>query len=114
VISENSRKADLCARIGGEEFAIIMPETELKEAANLAERLRIIIENMYGDHQDMMKKPITVSIGVATFPEHGNSAKALYKAADDALYKAKQTGRNRVVAYPDIPVTLTDATISAS
>lgn len=100
---ENSRKADLAARIGGEEFAVVMPETALPEAVMLAERLRVIIEEMHVKHAEAMKKSITVSIGVATYPEHGDTAKKLYKSADDALYKAKESGRNCVVVYPDTP-----------
>lgn len=105
VISENSRKADLSARIGGEEFAIIMPETALPEAVMLAERLRRTVESMHERFHESMEGLITVSIGVAIYPEHGETPKDLYKSADDALYKAKAEGRNCVVIYPDTSAT---------
>ena len=101
-ISENSRKADVCARIGGEEFAVIMPEAALPEAVKLAERLRRTVEGMHKRFHESMKSPITISVGVAIYPDHGAAPKELYKSADDALYKAKAAGRNRVVVYPDV------------
>jgi diguanylate cyclase (GGDEF)-like protein len=113
-ISENSRNTDICARIGGEEFAVIMPETTVEDAAVSAERLRATIEKMHVDHADIVKKAITVSIGVATYPEHGESAKEVYKSSDDALYKAKETGRNRVIVFPDTPAPLIDNKVGAS
>ncbi len=101
-IEKNSRKADLCARIGGEEFAVIMSETSLPEAVRSAERLRETIATMHERHPDETERAITVSIGVAVYPDHGGTAKELYKSADDALYVAKQKGRNQVIVHPQI------------
>jgi len=88
------------ARYGGEEFAIISPESSKKEGAILAEKLRRIVEstrfpgiNQHGG------KPITISIGVAAFPEDAQSPTELIRCADEALYAAKRAGRNRVVVY---------------
>lgn len=93
---------DVPCRYGGEEFGIILPETPLTmaegdsrskniNAFSFAERIRKDVANL-----DMDGRKITVSIGVAAFPMNGLSPDALIKAADDALYKAKETGKNRV------------------
>jgi diguanylate cyclase (GGDEF)-like protein len=92
VLGETARTIDVPARYGGEEFAVVLPECDRAEAAMVAERLRSAIEQA-----DTIVK-ITVSAGVATFPEHGATPEALIRAADDALYSAKDSGRNRVVA----------------
>jgi len=102
-IGDHSRMTDLCARTGGEEFAVIMPETDFQKAMQLAERLRVLIEELRFSVKDEVDQSITVSIGVASFPEHGGTALELYHAVDRALYKAKQAGRNRVIGFPDQP-----------
>lgn len=108
VIGENSRTTDLCARTGGEEFAIIMPETEFGEAMQLAERLRNTIEQHRFNVSNKTVINITVSIGVASFPKHGISAQEIYYSVDQALYKAKESGRNCVIGFPDArPIALT-------
>ncbi len=102
-ISDNSRLTDLCARTGGEEFAVIMAETGFTKALQLAERLRVVIGKMRFKVAGGQDQPITVSIGVASLPEHGETALQLYHAVDQALYRAKELGRNRVIGYPDVP-----------
>lgn len=92
LLVEHARVIDVPARYGGEEFAVVLPECAEQEAGVVAERLRRAIE------QAPTLVPITVSAGVATFPEHGATSEALIRAADDALYVAKDAGRNRVVA----------------
>jgi diguanylate cyclase (GGDEF)-like protein len=87
------RKADIICRYGGEEFAIVVPATKGESAMGVAEKLRKIIETF---HFSGVPRPVTVSIGVAEFPEHGTTRDALVRAADAALYLAKQRGRNRV------------------
>ncbi|MCR4428236.1 MAG: sensor domain-containing diguanylate cyclase [Caldiserica bacterium] len=87
----NCRKIDILARFGGEEFVILMPETDLQGGLTLASRLREIVQ---------MELPITVSIGVASMEKGGSlSLEELLKRADLALYQAKEGGRNRVVAF---------------
>lgn len=101
-VADNSRATDTCARTGGEEFAIIMPETDYLEAVKLAERLRVMIETM-GFGLKGQQQGVTVSMGVASCPEHGKTATELYHAVDQALYRAKEAGRNRVVGFPNEP-----------
>jgi len=105
-ITDHSRVTDLCARTGGEEFAVIMPETDFAKAMALAERLRVLVEEMSlkTEGNGRSEDKITVSIGVASCPEHGQTAMELYHAVDQALYRAKDNGRNRVIGYPDQPV----------
>jgi diguanylate cyclase (GGDEF)-like protein len=88
------RKADVLCRYGGEEFAVLLPETTGDKATGVAEKLRRIVEN---HHFAGLGRPLTVSIGVADFPDHGSTRDALVKAADSALYAAKDAGRNKVV-----------------
>ncbi|MEA2458957.1 MAG: hypothetical protein QOC95_1929 [Thermoleophilaceae bacterium] len=89
-----SRRIDAVARIGGEEFALLLPDTEQHAAYLLAERLRRAVKEPSVDGQ----LP-TVSFGVASFPTHSPDAEALMLAADQALYAAKALGRDRCVIY---------------
>lgn len=77
----------------GEEFVIMLPKRSVQDAYNIAERLRKITESK----DSPCGRPITFSAGVASYPEFATNAKDLIDVADKALYKAKQTGRNRVV-----------------
>ncbi|WP_161798216.1 GGDEF domain-containing protein [Aneurinibacillus tyrosinisolvens] len=92
------RPADSIARYGGEEFAIILPETNRKGALMLAEQLRAAVEALHIPHaQSKAGRHVTISAGVATLlPGAAGMREDILKAADSALYKAKQQGRNRV------------------
>jgi len=91
------RKHDVVGRYGGEEFSLLMPNTAKDTAMNVAERMRAEIERR-GFHATGRRIPLTVSAGVATYPLDGEDWDALLTAADNALYDAKQGGRNRIVA----------------
>ena len=93
------RETDVLARIGGEEFAVILPETNEASAAIIAERIRGAIEAME-HHLGEDKLKVTVSVGFAGATLSMSSFDRLLKRADDALYAAKKTGRNRVVQAP--------------
>jgi two-component system cell cycle response regulator len=90
------RGIDLACRYGGEEFVVVMPETELAVARKVAERLcRHVAEDAFIARSGDLTLPVTCSVGVAAWlPDE--SAEALLKRADDALYAAKHEGRNRV------------------
>ena len=94
------RPADLAARYGGEEFAVILPNTDKAGAIKVAEILRSAIEQLKVDHSNsLVSNVVTVSVGVASFaPDNELQPADLIKAADSALYKAKASGRNRVVS----------------
>lgn len=94
-IKQVIREGDQVGRYGGEEFLLILPETALKSAQTLAERIRSAIENL-NIYVDQKEIPVTASLGIATkYPEEFNYEGVL-KRADDALYQAKNLGRNRV------------------
>lgn len=96
VLRETFRSDDIPCRLGGEEFVILLPDTPTEVAASRAEELRRKIEKMVVRHHDGVLPKVTVSVGVASYPEHGANADVILKAADDALYKAKRSGRNTV------------------
>jgi diguanylate cyclase (GGDEF)-like protein len=94
-VKNRLRREDIFARTGGEEFAILLPEIPLEGARVTAEKVRRIVETTRFKHEQQLI-PCTVSLGVAAQRGDETEANALYKAADDCLYQAKQGGRNRV------------------
>lgn len=89
------REIDILSRYGGEEFIIILPETDLEEGIHVAESLRELIEN----HQFLSngkKLTITISLGVSVLDENNNNSEKIIRDADEALYLSKEKGRNRV------------------
>jgi diguanylate cyclase (GGDEF)-like protein len=90
------RAVDLPARLGGEEFAVLMPSTPLPEAAHAAERLRSALQSTPVALRDGQQIHITVSIGLTQWSPDDSDIDATLKRADAALYRAKATGRNRV------------------
>jgi HD-GYP domain-containing protein (c-di-GMP phosphodiesterase class II) len=97
LLRSGRRRIDLVARAGGEEFAVILPETGERDAFLVSERMRAAVEGAFADGP----VPITMSFGLATFPGHGATADALLSSADQALYAAKELGRNRTVIFSD-------------
>jgi diguanylate cyclase (GGDEF)-like protein/putative nucleotidyltransferase with HDIG domain len=98
IATKASRRIDAVARIGGEEFALLLPDTEQHAAYLLAERLRRAVKEPSASKAGETDLP-TVSFGVASFPTHAADAAALMHAADQALYAAKAMGRDRSVIY---------------
>jgi two-component system cell cycle response regulator len=97
-IKRSIRGIDLACRLGGEEFVVVMPETDLAVAAMVAERLRRrIAGETFAIQQGARAIPVTISIGIAALRGKDDSAASLLKRADQALYRAKRDGRNRVV-----------------
>lgn len=96
LLQSGSREEDIACRYGGEEFVLIMPEAGLDAARRRAEEIRAAVEAMSVRHLHRDLGPVTVSIGVATHPDHASSANLLTRIADEALYRAKHAGRNRV------------------
>ena len=91
------RGADLVCRYGGEEFVVIMPDTDPEIAGRVAERVRAAVAEKSFDLANGRKIPVTVSVGIASLEGRGDTIAALAKRADTALYEAKSAGRNRVV-----------------
>jgi len=94
-LTEATREVDVVTRFGGEEFALILPKTPVQGTLRLAEKVREVVANepFSAGNASM---PVTVSVGAAGYPAHGLSAAELLAAADAALYRAKENGRNRV------------------
>jgi diguanylate cyclase (GGDEF)-like protein len=92
ILRDAIRQNDICARYGGEEFTVVLPETPLAGAQIVAENIRRRVEGSLFSRERI---PVTVSIGVAEFPLHANTAEGLLRRADQALYEAKAAGRNR-------------------
>jgi len=95
LLRDHGRPVDTAARIGGEEFALLLPETGAQQALLVAERLRARVQAGFaGD-----PLPLTISFGIAAVPEHGSTGEQVLGAADRALYAAKESGRNRSLIH---------------
>jgi diguanylate cyclase (GGDEF)-like protein len=100
ILTSGKRRFDSAARIGGDEFALLAADSDDHGAYMLAERVRGTLDDEFEDD----RQPLTISFGVATFPLHGQSADALLRAADQALYAAKTLGRDRtVISSAEVP-----------
>jgi diguanylate cyclase (GGDEF)-like protein/PAS domain S-box-containing protein len=95
------RATDICCRYGGEEFAIVLPESSSQDAAIRADMLRAEVKGLRLQYKKQTLGSLTVSIGIAAFPEHGSTSDELLKVADQCLYESKARGRDVVtVALP--------------
>ena len=104
MLQRSLRRGDYAARYGGEEFVLVLPNTGLQVGSALAERLRTRIAGLADDAnaEEYLSAAITVSIGVAAFPEHGDGRDLLLSNADLAMYLAKHIGRNQVCLATDL------------
>ena len=96
-LASNVRSGDIACRFGGEEFILILPDTPLEVTHERAEQIWEGVQNITLNHRGSILRPLTLSVGIAVFPLHGESPDDLLRAADNALYQAKREGRNRVV-----------------
>lgn len=97
LLKENVREMDLVGRYGGEEFSIALPDTDVPDALQVAERIRKAVdEKRFTAYNEVTR--VTLSVGVGAYPEDGEKVVDLIEAADRALYRAKQLGRNKVCA----------------
>jgi diguanylate cyclase (GGDEF)-like protein len=97
IFHQQLRKTDVVCRYGGEEFAILLSQTSPQHSFGVAEKLRRMVEKWQFPG---VARPVTISAGVATYPDHGTTRDELVKAADAGLYAAKLAGRNRVLLAP--------------
>jgi diguanylate cyclase (GGDEF)-like protein len=105
LLKSQVREEDIACRYGGEEFLLIIPSASQEVALERAELIRQAVRQMHQHHANV--KPMTISLGVAAYPDHGSSSLELIKAADVALYQAKRAGRDRVVLSNDARETKT-------
>lgn len=103
-LQQNIQRKDLACRYGGEEFIIMMRETQLDEAKKRSELLRLGVKSLPVEHGGQNLGCITISLGVACFPQHGSTLEELINAADAALYRAKAQGRDRSEVAAEIDV----------
>ncbi len=100
ILKENTREVDVLFRYGGEEFLILVPEANKDEAVVMAERIRSMVKEFrFPMEEDQPEGDLTISIGVASYPEDGASGELLIEMADRALYQAKRMGRDSVIPY---------------
>ncbi len=97
-LQQHIRSEDIACRYGGEEFMLILPEATLKDTQIRAEQLRAGVAQLRITHEQQQLDTVTISLGVAGFPTHGSTTATLIGAADAALYRAKTSGRNRVIS----------------
>jgi diguanylate cyclase (GGDEF)-like protein len=103
-LTKGVRAEDFVCRFGGEEFVVILPTADKESSRARAERLRSKMRELTISHQGKSLGMVTISVGVATFPQHGTSPKETMAAADAALYEAKRGGRDQVVVATVKPV----------
>lgn len=107
ILAKSIRKSDILARYGGEEFVIILPETSKTNALKFGEKLRRCVEKYpFPGKEAQPGNNLTISIGISAFPEDGTDRYSLIKHADQALYQAKNSGRNMVCAGSNTSVQL--------
>ncbi|MFB2971405.1 PAS domain S-box protein [Aerosakkonema sp. BLCC-F183] len=97
LLQKQIRASDIACRYGGEELTVILPETSLEDTRKRAEQLRLAVKHLSVQHHGQLLGAITLSLGVAVFPDCGNTGEEIIQAADAALYRAKKQGRDRVV-----------------
>ncbi len=97
-LKERTRQGDVVCRYGGEEFVILMPDTDINDAYQRAEALRAEFDSMSLEYEGLYLRA-TFSVGVASFPSSAETGESVLSAADQALYKSKENGRNRVTIY---------------
>ena len=99
VLHEHLRKSDISCRFGGDEFVLVLPDSSIADTQERVEQIRKFLEGLPIHYGEQVFGLITLSAGIAQTPEHGTSASELLRAADEALYAAKQAGRNRTTIY---------------
>src|SRR4051794_3219306 len=99
------RASDIASRFGGEEFALVLPGSDLDGACAKAEAIREAVAALDVKHPGRVLGSVTVSAGVAAYPAHGGTSTEVLRAADAALYRAKASGRDQVTLAPALAVT---------
>jgi diguanylate cyclase (GGDEF)-like protein len=99
VMSMNLRKSDIACRLGGEEFALVLPDSSLADTVHRVEQISAFVKQIEMRHGGHLLGTMTLSAGIAGSPEHATTARELLRAADIALFAAKRGGRERVVLY---------------
>jgi diguanylate cyclase (GGDEF)-like protein/PAS domain S-box-containing protein len=105
ILRDHLRKSDISCRYGGDEFVLVMPDSSIADTQERVEQIRILLRGLQRKHLGTQSLDlITISVGIANMPEHGRTEKELLRAADGALYSAKNAGRDRIVIYQKEPL----------
>lgn len=96
-IQSRTREEDIACRYGGEEFVFVLPEANLEATRQRAEQVREEIKHLDVPYRGHTLPSLSLSLGVAVYPDHGTTAASLLRTADTALYRAKSDGRDRLV-----------------
>ncbi len=99
ILREHLRKSDISCRYGGDEFVLVLPDSSVADTQERVEQIRIFAKGLQIRHGEQMVGKVTLSAGVAQAPEHGNADSELLRAADEAMYTAKQAGGDRIAIY---------------
>jgi diguanylate cyclase (GGDEF)-like protein len=102
LLNKSIRKSDIACRYGGEELIVLLPETDLTEAKDIAEKIRLSIKELKLTHLNTSLGTVTASIGVSSYPIDGHTGIEVQRQADIALYNAKSLGRDRVFCWRDV------------
>ena len=103
ILREHMRKSDISCRYGGDEFVLIFPNSSITDTQERMEQIRILLKGLQKKHLGTQSlNRITISVGIAHMPEHGTTEKELLQAADEALYSAKNAGRDCIVIYEKV------------
>jgi len=97
LLRRRTRQEDIACRYGGEEFVLILPDAILKITQQRAEQLREEVKHLQIHYRGRVLQSLTISLGVTSYPEHGDTTSGLLRIADAALYRAKSEGRDRVI-----------------
>ena len=99
ILRENLRNTDILCRYGGDEFLLVLPDSSLDDTRQRLEQIRILIRGQSIRYGEKLIDPMTVSIGIAAAKEHSFVAREIIRAADEALYAAKQVGHDQIYIY---------------
>jgi diguanylate cyclase (GGDEF)-like protein len=105
ILREYLRKSDISCRYGGDEFVLVLPDSSIADTQERVEQIRIFVKGFQIRYGEEMAGVITLSAGIAQSPEHGTDESELLRAADEAMYTAKQAGGDRISIYqPRLPL----------
>ena len=103
ILRDRLRKSDISCRYGGDEFLLVLPDSSIADTRERVEQIGIFLKGLEIHYGELVLGLITLSAGIAQTPEHGTTASELLRAADEAMYAAKQAGRDRIVIYQTGP-----------
>jgi len=96
-LQANAREGDIACRFGGEEFVVVLPETDRNGSVTCAQRILAAVRDLDVTHDNKTLGPVTISIGLAMYPHDGETVNAIVQSADQAMYEAKRAGRDRMI-----------------